>query len=298
MPQTDRRRGKSVPIEYEAREDLTGLPRQERVSLVLVTDGKAGLLLNGQAHTLAAPCALCVSPRDRLQVMENGYLYAQSFHLDPVFMKTRLTFRQIRRGAELSSEEAHRQDMLRLFFMREPGYHGVLELPPEGCRRIYEWLSVIGNEIDAQSDGVWTCRIRQYFLQIVNLLDDIYDSRGAKTGPAAPADTVMEYIHTHYMRELSLEKLCGLVHVNRTTLNQLYRARTGRTVMEYLLAHRLRIAQELLAHTGLTLDEVARATGFRYDTYLIRQFTAKIGETPTAYRKAAREKYGIRVYKP
>jgi transcriptional regulator GlxA family with amidase domain len=63
--------------------------------------------------------------------------------------------------------------------------------------------------------------------------------------------------------------------------------------MEYLHNYRLLIARELLAHTGLTIDEIAQATGFAYGTYLIRRFTARAGESPTAYRQRARKLYGI-----
>ena len=59
--------------------------------------------------------------------------------------------------------------------------------------------------------------------------------------------------------------------------------------MSYLLSHRLKVAGDLLTHTGMSLNEIARSTGFEYDTYFIKQFTAKRGISPTAYRNASRE---------
>ena len=99
------------------------------------------------------------------------------------------------------------------------------------------------------------------------------------------------------MDDITLEMLCRQTHTNRTTLNRNFKERTGQTVIAYLLNYRLRVATELLAHTGLTIDEIARASGFIYDTYLIRQFTAKTGQTPTEYRQEARRKYGIVITK-
>ena len=68
-------------------------------------------------------------------------------------------------------------------------------------------------------------------------------------------------------------------------------------MIAYLLDYRLRVATELLAHTGLTIDEIASATGFMYGTYLIRQYMAKTGKSPTEYRQEARMKYNIVVQK-
>ncbi|GIO99787.1 hypothetical protein J14TS5_48730 [Paenibacillus lautus] len=50
--------------------------------------------------------------------------------------------------------------------------------------------------------------------------------------------------------------------------------------MGYLLSHRLKVACDLLTHTGMKLEEIARATGFEFDTYFIKQFTVKKGISP------------------
>lgn len=38
-----------------------------------------------------------------------------------------------------------------------------------------------------------------------------------------------------------------------------------------------------------SLNEIARDTGFEYDTYFIKQFTEKRGMTPTEFRNNSRE---------
>lgn len=73
MPQNDRRRSKNVPIEFEPIQNLTELPYTDRITLVLVTDGKASLLLNNTFITITAPCILCISQHDQMQVIEKKY---------------------------------------------------------------------------------------------------------------------------------------------------------------------------------------------------------------------------------
>jgi len=290
MPQVDKRRLREIPVEFNAVENLNGLPYYNRLTLVLITDGKAVVSIHGEAKTFIAPCILCLSEQDKIEIIENRRLYAQSFSFNPSYLlKNRMTYKQIK-----NSET----DVLHLFYHRNDYYNGVLDLPQDFYIKILEWMSVIGIEITAQSDSRWTCRVRAYFLRVLNMLDEIYSSKDIKINKqTSNVDEILEYLHTHYMEDISLEMLCRQTHTNRTTLNKNFKERTGQTVIAYLLDYRLRIARELLAHTGLTIDEIARAAGFIYDTYLIRQFAAKSGQTPTEYRQEARRKYGITVYK-
>ncbi|HML47919.1 MAG TPA: AraC family transcriptional regulator, partial [Clostridia bacterium] len=167
MPQMDRRRKLWVPIEYNAVERLEGLPMEGRISLALITDGKCNVVLNKEPLTLCAPCALCLSESDHLTVLDNSLLFAQSFSMAPPFLKSRMSFRQIKGkngNASLSDDE---QDPLMLFRIRNGRFRGILPLPYEAYVQAFEWLSIIGSESAAQSDGRWTCRIRRYFLQIL-----------------------------------------------------------------------------------------------------------------------------------
>lgn len=104
----------------------------------------------------------------------------------------------------------------------------------------------------------------------MGLLEDLN-----RNGEQSPVDSVLAYIEMNYSRKISLQDLTNCAHLNRVTLNKMFQERCGNTAMGYLLSHRLKVACELLTHTGMKLDEIARATGFEYDTYLIKQFSAK-----------------------
>ncbi|WP_232229228.1 helix-turn-helix domain-containing protein [Paenibacillus zanthoxyli] len=78
-------------------------------------------------------------------------------------------------------------------------------------------------------------------------------------------------------------------HLNRMTLNKRFQDRCGKTAIGYLQSHRLKVASELLTHTDMSLSDIAQATGFEYDTYLIKQFNAKKGMSPTMYRRSSRQ---------
>jgi len=295
MPQSDRHRERTVNIEFEANEEFTCLPQPERMTIVLISYGKASFLLNGKTVTLSAPCILLLSQYDQLQKLlpgggtlnESSRLTAKSFSFIPVFINSSLTFERLKANDFDQMEDEHDRNLMDLFLKRDEYYDGYIDLPPQTYLRISEWLSIIGTETYAQSDGMWTCRIRRYLLQTLYLLEDIYLKRNEPNTikrEKSPVDIALEFIHINYMNEITLDLICKVANLNRTSLNRCFKSQTGRTAIDYVLSHRLKIACEALKHTNLTLGEIAEAIGFQYDTYFIRQFTSRMGVSPTEYR--------------
>ena len=289
MPQNDRHRERVVPLEFEAYESFENLPLSERVSIILITNGKVSLFLNDKAITLTSPCVMLISQYDTIKMIEATRLAAKSFSFNPIFLNSALTFTRLKENDFIELEDEHDRNMMDLFLKRDEYYDGTIDLPAGTYLRIYEWLAIMGTEVFAQSDGAWTCRIRRYLLQTLYLLDDIYVQRKTPLmikREKSPIDTLLEYIHVNYSNDISLDNLCDLIHLNRTTLNRKFKEQVGFTAIEYLLHHRIKIACEALSHTNLSLAEIAEATGFRYDTYFIKVFTKREGKTPTEYRQS------------
>lgn len=292
MPQNDRHRPRVVPIEFEVHETFEKLPLQERVSIVFFSNGKASLILNKKAVTLTAPCIMLISQYDNLKLIENHRMAAKSFSFNPIFLNSALTFERLQKNDFIEMEDEHDRNMMYLFLNRDEYFDGTLELSAKTYLRILEWLAIMGTEVYAQSDGYWTCRIRRYLLQTLYLIDDIYmEQRKPQTvkREKSQVDILLEYIHINYSEDISLDSLSKLIHTNRTTLNRKFKAQIGYTAMGYLLRHRLKLACESLVHTNLSLAEISEAVGFQYDTYFIKQFTAKMGMSPTEYRNKAWE---------
>ncbi len=288
MPQNDRHRRRVVDIEFEANEDFIALPLKERVSIVLITNGKASFLLNEKAVTLTAPCIMLISQYDNLKFIEGTRLAAKSFSFNPIFMNSSLTFVRLLSDCFIEIEDKHDRNLINMFLIRDQYYNGTMDLPAKTYLRLSEWLAIMGTEVFAQSDGYWTCRIRRYLLQTLYLLEDIFIERKnpqAIKRTKSIVDILFEYIHTNYSNDITLEDLCRVVHMNRTSLNRKFKAQSGFTAMEYLIHHRIKIACDALSHTNLSLAEIAEAIGFKYDTYFIKQFIKRMGMTPTEYRK-------------
>lgn len=290
MPQNDRYRERIVPIEFESHETFENQPLKERMTIVLITNGEGHFILNNEPITLKSPCIMLLSPYDTIKLAESRILSAKSFSFNPRFVNSALTFETLAENKFSQIEDQHDRNMMNLFLSRNDIYKGYVTLPANTYLRLSEWLAIIGTETFSQSDGKWTCRIRRYLLQTLYLIDDIISSEELLCDKLAksPVDICLEYIHVNYPNDISQQTLCDLVHTNRTTLNRKFKEQVGMTSIGYLLHYRIKIACEALSHTNLSIAEISEATGFQYDTYFIRQFTNKVGVTPTAYREGTR----------
>lgn len=279
MPQIDRHKNRTVDIEFVAAEDFNQLPYPERYTLIFITNGSISGQLNQRPIKISAPGILCLSEEDTIEVFDKQQAFGQSFCFHPDFFNTvRFTGAQ-----ELISTKVRIQTGLSLFH-RDSTHTGVPPVTDKVYPQLFEWFFVLGTEVYAQSDELWVCRVKKYLIQILELLEKL-----DRQGEQSPVDIVLEYIYTNYSDKISLIDLTNCVHLNRVSLNKLFQERCGCTAMGYLVQYRLKVAGDLLTHTNMSLNEIARSTGFEYDTYFIKQFTAKRGMTPTAYRNATRE---------
>lgn len=291
MPQKDRHRTRVVPIEFEANEQFEDLPLSERITLVLLTNGNATIRINENTWNLSAPCVLCVSQYNRITLMNSHRLSAKSFSFHPGFLNSSLTFESLENNKFTHLEDEHDRNLLNMFLRHSESFAGIIPIPSSMYLRISEWLDIIGTETFVQSDGMWTCRIRRYLLQTLYLIEDLYLEMVKCKFQDIPrsikehVDIALEYIHTNYQNDISLESLCKFVNLNRTSLNCRFKEKTGHTATDYLINHRIKIACEALSHTNLKINELAESCGFKSDTYFIKQFTKKMNASPSEYRQ-------------
>ncbi len=279
MPQFDQYKNRTVNIEFIAAEDIQNLPHTERLSLVFITNGRISGRLNDRPVTIEAPGILCLSEKDSLQIIEEHSISAQSFCFHPDFLSSL----PLAEAQNCGSGNLRIKTGLSLF-QRDGAYTGVPSITEKAYPQLFEWFFVLGTEVSAHSDALWVCRIKKYLIQILGLLENL-----SRRSEQSPVDAVLEYIHTNYSDKITLDDLIRCAHLNRVSLNKMLQERWGCTAMSYLLSYRLKVAGELLTHTDMRLNEIARSTGFEYDTYFIKQFTAKKGISPTAYRTDTRK---------
>ncbi len=98
---------------------------------------------------------------------------------------------------------------------------------------------------------------------------------------------VVDYMHLHFVQDLSLDELAKQAEVSRSHFVRLFRQSLGESPKQYLLKLRLQKAKELLAIEAkhVTVLQIAQACGFCDQSHLAREFRQVYGTTPAAFRR-------------
>jgi AraC family transcriptional regulator len=87
-----------------------------------------------------------------------------------------------------------------------------------------------------------------------------------------------------HIENLNIEQLAGVLHMRPQRFTHAFKAATGQTPYQYVLQRRMEQAQRLLAHSRLTLAEIAYQLGFASQSHFTAVFHRAMGLTPKGYR--------------
>jgi AraC family transcriptional regulator len=110
---------------------------------------------------------------------------------------------------------------------------------------------------------------------------------------AAPAQSrriaqALRYIEAHHAEDCSLATLAAHARLSSFYFLRTFRAVTGQTPRQVVIATRLRAAAALLRTTRRPIVEIALDAGFGDLSHFVLSFTRAFGKSPRAYRVVAR----------
>lgn len=100
----------------------------------------------------------------------------------------------------------------------------------------------------------------------------------------------LEFIQNNYHYGIQVSEIADYVGVTRGYLHTLFTKELGQSPQAYLISFRITRAAELLAVTELTVEGVAQSCGYPDALVFSKLFKKRTGRTPSAYRKADRER--------
>ncbi len=95
---------------------------------------------------------------------------------------------------------------------------------------------------------------------------------------------IIEYIHLHYMEQISLKQIADIFYVNAAYLGRVFQKTTGINFKKYVNTLRITEAKKLLHRTNKLIYEIANQVGFTESSYFIVKFTQEVGKSPTEFR--------------
>lgn len=98
--------------------------------------------------------------------------------------------------------------------------------------------------------------------------------------------TMLSFIHENYDTKITLEEIAASAMISKRECLRCFREYLNKTPFEYLLDHRIEMAEKLLRTTDMTMTEIAMNTGFSSPAYFGKVFKEISGKTPGMFRRS------------
>lgn len=162
--------------------------------------------------------------------------------------------------------------------------HGV-SFSHDAVMRVYPYLDGISSETDR-----FTQLLK--FLWILNELSKSkYEvlasssfAKASRNQESRRVSRIKQYINDHYSENIRLVDLASMVGMSASAFSRFFKARTGKSLSDYLMDIRLGHAARMLVDSTDNIAEICYASGFNNLSNFNRIFKAKRGTTPRDFR--------------
>ena len=101
----------------------------------------------------------------------------------------------------------------------------------------------------------------------------------------ARLQAMMQYIHDHYMEEITLEMIAASASISKSGALHIFQPGIHTSPAAYLIQYRLAQAAEQLYATQKSVSSIAEETGFSSSGYFCRKFKQHYHMSPNEYRQ-------------
>ena len=120
------------------------------------------------------------------------------------------------------------------------------------------------------------------------LLDQInclHNAQNAKK-PSSLVTQIIKYIQQHYSEDqLSVQEISDHLQMTSSYLISIFKEKTGTTIKQYLMEHRMERAKELLKDKRLKIFDIATQVGYHDGEHFAKNFKKVVGITASEYRE-------------
>lgn len=152
-------------------------------------------------------------------------------------------------------------------------------------------MSVKPDEANAACERCGQCETVEQFEQL--LRDFIGKSAAAirlkKSETDAITHFVANYVEAHYGDDITLELIADKLNISGAYLSTYFKDKTGTNFSDFVNAYRMNKAKDMLANSGLKIQDVAGLVGYPSVNSFNRVFKKHTGLTPGEFRRRARQ---------
>lgn len=132
-------------------------------------------------------------------------------------------------------------------------------------------------------------------VRMVSLLNNMLVTLLRNTHPCVKPEkqqrvtSIINYIHTHYQEDLSLDRLSQQFFISSYYLCREFKRFTNTTIIQYINTIRILNAQRMFMETDKNITEISKELGFSNITHFERVFKSITGMSPSQNRKLYHE---------
>lgn len=267
------------------------LDMADKYALILIENGTLTLSDGNKPFVFTGPGTVSLKENKKWNLVSSRKLVCQVIVFHIKFLNICLNYHLINSGRYKQMSPLFGDIPLEIFYEHNETYHGFLPLQPNSYHSLHNRFKALHDVLQDKSDERWSCKARLELNHILEILYQNYRSFLDTDKPICEIkrpDTwfpiVLEFIHSNFYKSISLKSVAQYININKTTLSQQFKDRTGVGVTEYIIHYRIRCACHSLATTNLTIQEIASACGFTDPSYFAKQFKKQTGMSPMQYR--------------
>lgn len=162
----------------------------------------------------------------------------------------------------------------------------------QGSTRLAQLVQMVGEEHMEQSPGYEYMLSRLVEMMLIEAMRSTASQnapsgllRGLGDERLAPA---LKQMHARIDHTWTVEQLAASAALSRSAFFDRFTRTVGVAPMEYLLAWRMEIAQDLLRREGLSIAQVAERVGYASTSTFSTAFSRQIGQSPRQYARAGK----------
>lgn len=144
--------------------------------------------------------------------------------------------------------------------------------------------------IDYSHGNYYTKAISNYFLTsiLIELTQQSmnYFTSNINTNTSYQFTEIIEWIKANVDKPLTVSEVSSAFNYNPNYLSNLFKAKTGYSLIRFINKTKVSKAKELLLRTDKTVKEVAYDLGFSDDKYFIKVFKMYMNMTPSQFKNA------------
>lgn len=281
----------SMPMSYYEGNNINNeLALGERFCFILIESGAGILQINNRNIPYISPAIFCINETENIIIDENSNAKIRAIYFHPSIINTNLNYINIR-DVPNDFPVSSIQDcyLIKFFIERNNGFCGKINIGPLSNRRFENLCESFKIESTNQNRAHWPCRSRSYVMEILFLLENVYDESDiSNDNILGQVDdelySILIYIINNYDKKITIPSLTKEFNINRTTLSEKFNNAFGESIISYVNKLRINIASIILRDTKIPVTEVMERVGFSDNTHFLRTFKKYMGISPKEYR--------------